>query len=560
VIEARQVADLDCDTLVLGSGAGGLAAAVALAQAGQRVQVLEQHYVPGGHLHSFTLSGFTFSPGVHYCGQLGPGGEFRKTLEGLGVAQHLTMLELRRDGYDHVRCGPEAFDFCAGVEALTERLVARFPDERQGIAAYLKLVEKVRGELVKVGEAHGLFDTLALPFRTRHMGRYGLYSLQRILEDRVKSPLARALLSVQCGDHGLPPSEVPFALHAAVVGHYLDGGCYPRGGGAAIARGFVRELERAGGAVQLKTRVVRLLREGRRVLGVKLEGGRELRARAVVSNADPLVTYGQLLEPEALPRGLSKRLAATRMSTSSLGVYLAVDLDLRALGLDSGNYWLCRSLDAEGTYQRIAKPEIAEASDCPGLFLSCTTLKDPSSFDGRHHLLEAFTFVPHAVFARWAETPTEARPPEYLALRDRLASQMVDLIETLIPDLRRHIVFQAASTPLTNAHYCHSSAGAMYGTAKIRSQIGPWAFGMKSPFEGLWLCGASTLGQGVHGASLSGVAVAAKMLGVRPQDVLAHKRAELSVLPAEDTTRWPPELLRSMRARRQSRSGAELRP
>ena len=40
----------------------------------------------------------------------------------------------------------------------------------------------------------------------------------------------------------------------------------------------------------------------------------------------------------------------------------------------------------------------------------------------------------------------------------------------------------------------------------------PFGFGMKSPFEGLWLCGASILGHGVHGAALSGVQCAAKVL------------------------------------------------
>ena len=91
------MADFDCDTLVVGSGSGGLAAAVALAQAGQKVQVLEQHYLPGGYMHSFQLGGFRFSPGVHYLGQLQEGGEFRNTLEGLGLAEHLTMLRLNPD-------------------------------------------------------------------------------------------------------------------------------------------------------------------------------------------------------------------------------------------------------------------------------------------------------------------------------------------------------------------------------------------------------------------------------------------------------------------------------
>ncbi|MDP6379030.1 MAG: FAD-dependent oxidoreductase, partial [Candidatus Thalassarchaeaceae archaeon] len=91
----------DWDVVVIGSGAGGLSAAVALSNLGKKVLVLEQHYLPGGWTHSFSLEGHKFSPGVHYIGQMQKGGAARELFEGLGVGGKLEFCELNPDGYDH---------------------------------------------------------------------------------------------------------------------------------------------------------------------------------------------------------------------------------------------------------------------------------------------------------------------------------------------------------------------------------------------------------------------------------------------------------------------------
>ena len=59
------------DAIVIGSGIGGLTAAVLLgADAGKRVLVLERHYEVGGFTHTFHRPGYEWDVGLHYIGQM----------------------------------------------------------------------------------------------------------------------------------------------------------------------------------------------------------------------------------------------------------------------------------------------------------------------------------------------------------------------------------------------------------------------------------------------------------------------------------------------------------
>lgn len=528
---------VDVDTVVIGSGMGGLTAAVALAQAGQSVLVLEQHYAPGGWTHSFALEGYRFSPGVHYLGQLHEGGHIRRTFEGLGLGEFLSFFEINPDGYDHVRAGGLSFDFCSGHDALVERLCARFPEDQRGIRDFIHLSKTIRDELTELANNRGFFNTLTLPYRTRHMGRYGFYSLKRILEDRIQNPDLRGLLSVQCGDHGLAPSKAPFAMHATVALHYLEGAWYPKGGGSALPKAFTRALTRAGGKIQLEARVEKILLEGRRAIGVKLADGTEIRAKHVVSNADPAITYGRLIGEPHLPGGLKKKLQKTRWSTTAVSLFFAVEADVRALGFDSGNYWLCPGLDADAAYTAMAKPDVLEHDELPGVFVSITSLKDPASFNGRQHTCEAFTFVPFEIFEKYAASPTGARGEEYEALKRKIAAKMLSSIEKRMPGLTKKVVFQDVGSPLTNVHYVEATRGNIYGTEKRLDQMGPFGFAQKSPFAGLTLCGASTMGHGVPGAALSGLNAAAMQLHAPMEALLKAGQPKLQILSSET---WRP--------------------
>ena len=92
---------MELDTIIIGSGMGGLSSAICLSRAGQKVMVFEQHDVPGGWCHSFYLNGYRFTPGVHYMGLLGKGESTSELYEGLGIANDLVFFSMNPAAYEH---------------------------------------------------------------------------------------------------------------------------------------------------------------------------------------------------------------------------------------------------------------------------------------------------------------------------------------------------------------------------------------------------------------------------------------------------------------------------
>ena len=68
------------DTIIIGSGMGSLTSAAILAKEGQKVLVLERHYIAGGFTHVFKRKGFEWDVGIHYIGEVQREGAIIKNL------------------------------------------------------------------------------------------------------------------------------------------------------------------------------------------------------------------------------------------------------------------------------------------------------------------------------------------------------------------------------------------------------------------------------------------------------------------------------------------------
>jgi phytoene dehydrogenase-like protein len=505
------------DAIIVGSGLGGLTCAATLAAVGQRVLVLERHYVAGGNSQAFRREvqgrSYEFDVGVHYIGECGPEGSITRIFNALGLAERVVMRPLDPDGYSTLRFPDLEFRVPASWDLYKKRLLELFPAESGPLG---QVVDVLR----QVGDQGRRFQRreLALADLAREAPafvRWGLRPVTELFAEHGLSQRACAVLLGEQGDYAVRPSRTPTALAAGLTHHYMSGAFYPEGGGQAMAGRLVEAIRAYGGEVRTRAGVARILVEGGRVTGVLLEKtGERIAAPIVVSNADLKRTVQELVGEEHFGAATVERVRAFRMTLPLYAIYVGLDLDLAERHLPNTNWWIWGSYDIERIYAQLEAGSMPEENLA---YVTVTSLRDPHS---RHIApagytnLQVMTLVPHD-YALWnvergpAEGGRYHRDPEYRRRKAALMEELLATAEEVIPGLRAHAHWKEAATPVTQERFTHSTGGTSYGIEFATDQMGPMRIGPETDVPGLYLCGASTpSGHGIANVMLSGVRAA----------------------------------------------------
>lgn len=490
------------DVVVIGSGIGGLTAALTAARRGRGVLVLEAGKQLGGFTNPFERKHYGFDPGVHYLGECGPRQAFRRLLDGLGLDQ-VRFRELSPDGFDRLVFPGYEVSTCKGAARYEERLASDFPRERDGLARFFGLLRSFRAA-TEAFSGHGVGSQLrALPHLPLFL-RYGRATFAELLDDLIGDPLLKAVLAAQGGDYGLPPSRASAMIGLGVLDHYLGGAWFPVGGSRALRDAFVGALTTAGATLERNRPVERILVRGGRAVGVLCEDGEEIGADAVISNADAAITYRELVGTPHLPGRMRRKVARTRGSVGSICLFIGTDIDLATTSMTDANVWHFSSTDLDAAYAPLERGALP-SSDF--FFLSSPSLKDPGSPNKAppgHHTLELVALAPFEPFSRWAGMKTMRRGEDYERLKADLADRYLAAAERYVPALRQHMKVLEVATPATNQSFVGVPRGAIYGPEHTPQQIGPFRYSAKSPLDGLFLCGSSVFGAGIVPCASSG--------------------------------------------------------
>jgi all-trans-retinol 13,14-reductase len=499
------------DAIVIGSGMGGLACGAALAKAGLRVLLLEQHFRAGGLTQTFSRAGFTWNVGMHYLGDMGPQGGARAVLDWLCDGR----IEMTSMGavYDTIHY-PDGFEiqFSRPEEALKRDLRDKFPEATSDIDAFFKMLMSA----TQAGKA--LFAQRAMPpvlekihglWHQREIRHWWGRTTVEVVCDVIRNPKLQAVLLAQRGDYGDPSEASSFGMHALVMRHYMDGAYYPLGGSQVFAKSLTPVITAAGGEVRVRSRVSQLLFEHGRIAGVQLANGASLGAACVFSDAGALNTIHNLLPAEMRDSEWALEVLSFRPSVCHIGLYLGLQGDIRAHGATASNHWFYDSWALDAGVWR----DPFTQSSSPGMFVSFPSLKDPQHEPGptQRHTAEIVVMTSWEAFSRWEDSKIGSRPAEYGALKEQIESNLLAEFARHFPALAEMIICHELSTPLSTHTFTGAEHGAIYGLETSPRRFLSQSLRAKTPIPGLFLTGQDITSPGVVGAMMGGVLAASAL-------------------------------------------------
>ena len=503
------------DTIVIGSGMGSLTTAAILSKQGQKVLVLEKHYVAGGFTHVFKRKGFEWDVGIHYVGEVQrPNSVIKKLFDYItdGELKWADMGEV----YDKIVIGKKEYDFVKGVQNFKSKMAEYFPEEKTAIDQYVDLVF----EAVKT--SRNFYASKALSkFMMGLIGgkmrkpfyKFSDKTTYEVLKSITDNEELIKVLCGQYGDYGLPPKQSSFTMHASVARHYFSGGSFPVGGSSEIAKTTDKVIEKSGGTIVIKAEVEEIVIVKNKAKGVRLTDGKIISAKNIVSGAGIMNTYEKLLPDNLSIKGqLKGQLKQVHRSVAHACLYIGLQGSPQALDLPKTNYWIYpEDLDHDACVERYLK-DVNTAF--PVVYISFPSAKDPD-WNRRYpekSTIDIITLVPYELFENWEGTRWMRRGEDYNNLKEEISKRLLEVLYKHLPQVKGKIEHYELSSPLTTKHFANYDKGEIYGLDHTPERFRKDFLQPRTPIKNLYLTGQDIVSAGVVAALFSGVITSSAML------------------------------------------------
>ncbi|MBM4173582.1 MAG: phytoene desaturase [Ignavibacteria bacterium] len=480
--------------IVIGSGFGGLSAAIRLQAQGHQVTIVDKLDKPGGRAYVFERDGYKFDAGptiitapwlIHELFEVAG----KKTEEYVNIVKIDPFYNVRfEDG--------TIFRYNGDKESILRQIEDLNPEDVKGYHRFIKDAEKI----FKAG-----FDLIDKPFTT-------IGSMLKVLPDLIMLRSERSvagMVNQYIKDYRL---RQVFSFHPLLVGgnpfqttsiyaliHILEqrwGVWFAMGGTGALVQGLVNVFKDIGGKIQLGTEIKEILIDDttKRAIGVQTVSGEILKADIVVSNADVGNMYMKMIPAKYRKKNTDNRMKNLNYSMSLFVMYFGTTKKYE----DLAHHEIIMGPRYKELVTDIFKKK--HLADDFSLYLHRPSATDRSLAPEGHDCWYVLSPVPHLA----SGTDWSVKGPEY---RDRIVKY---LEERYMPDLSKHITSEHYVTPTYFRDTLNSHLGNAFGVEPILTQSA-WfrPHNLSEDISNLYVVGAGTHpGAGLPGVMSSGKIVA----------------------------------------------------
>jgi phytoene desaturase len=479
--------------LVIGSGFGGLAAAIRLSCKGYQVQVLEKLDAPGGRAYVHRQDGFSFDAGPtiitapHLLEELW-------MLCGKNFADDIELKPM--EPFYRIRFDDGSWFDYSGDDDAMRREIARFsPDDLPGYERFVVAADQA----CKLGFeqlGHKPFDSFsdllaAIPAMVRMKAWQSLYSM---VAGYIRDPKLRMVFSFHPLLIGGNPFSVTRVYSLINTLERRWGVHWAMGGTGALVKGLVKLLEQRGVHVRLNSPVTRINVEQGRATGVTLASGERIDADLVVSNGDAAWTYRNLIDKQWRTNWTDRKVDSRKYSMSLFVWYFGTNRRWEEVP----HHMIMLGPRYKGLLDDMFKHH--HLADDFSLYLHRPSATDPSVAPAGSDAFYVLAPVPHLD----SGTDWSAQAESY---RQRIQDH---LEATVLPGLGAHVVTSKLMTPQDFHDRLWSHKGAAFGMEPVLLQSA-WfrPHNRNEDVRNLYMVGASTHpGAGVPGVLMSAKAMA----------------------------------------------------
>ncbi|MFX4262774.1 phytoene desaturase family protein [Pelotomaculum propionicicum] len=310
--------------IIIGAGMGGLASGIYGQLNGYKTRIFEMHSVPGGQCAAYKRKGYTFDVCIHHLFGCSPQSKINMLWRELGAMPR--ELVYTKECVSVSSPNGKMFIDYYDLERLEQHLKELSPGDAKVIDEYTRAIaafskSDMWGKMM-LGSTWSMISVI--PFMLSS-GKWFKTSMRQYAERFTDPFLKKAFPLLEYSEPNLP-----FFIHLAKHAYgYNKDIAWPAGGAFEFARSIERRYRELGGEVFYQQKVVKIITENDRAVGVQTADGSEHRADLVISNADGRKTIMDMLGGRYLNDRVRAYCGEPQDETNwAVHVFLGVDRDL----------------------------------------------------------------------------------------------------------------------------------------------------------------------------------------------------------------------------------------